>query len=234
MNNYCRKRVVIKLSGSVFNINDNKTQVDVLKQYSSMLSYINKTVHPVVVAGGGNIARYYINIARKLGLDESSLDLIGIDVSRLNAKLLISSLGDQVNPNVPKSLDEISSFIGSDKIVISGGLHPGQSTNATSALIAEKIRANEFINATDVEGIYDMDPRKNQNAKLYEKISINECVGMLLNGSSMAGEYDLMDIVALKVIERSKIKTRVILSSPENIINTIEGKTYKGTELILE
>jgi uridylate kinase len=48
----------------------------------------------------------------------------------------------------------------------------------------------------------------------------------------MAGEYDLMDIVALKVIERSKIKTRVILSSPENIKNTVEGKIL-GTELII-
>jgi uridylate kinase len=130
-----------------------------------MLIDISNTVQPVVVTGGGQIARFYINTARKLGLDESSLDLMGIDVSRLNAKLLISSLGSHVYPNVPKSLDEISNFIESNKIIVSGGLHPGQSTNATSALIAEKIKANQFINATDVEGIYDSDPRKNQNAK---------------------------------------------------------------------
>lgn len=234
MNDYYRNRVVIKLSGSIFNILDNQTTAEVLKQYSSMLVHINKTVQPVVVAGGGNIARYYIQIARKLGLDESSLDLIGIDISRLNAKLLISSLGDNAYPNVPKSLDEISNFIVSNKIIISGGLHPGQSTNATSALIAEKIRAKEFINATDVEGIYDMDPRTNHTAKLFDKITLNKCLDMLSDRSSMAGEYDLMDIVALKVIERSKINTRVILSSPENIINTIEGKQYKGTELILK
>ena len=234
MNNFCRNRVVIKLSGSVFNNKDNQTQAEVLKQYSSMLVQINKTIQPVVVAGGGSIARYYIQIARNLGLDESSLDLIGIDVSRLNAKLLISSLGESAYPNVPKSLDEISNFVVSNKIIISGGLHPGQSTNATAALIAEKIRAKEFINATDVDGIYDMDPRKNNSAKLYEKITLKECVDMLLNGSSMAGEYDLMDIVALKVIERSEIQTRVILSSPENIINALEEKEYKGTELILK
>ncbi|MDR4511271.1 MAG: UMP kinase [Nitrososphaeraceae archaeon] len=234
MNNLARNRVVIKLSGSVFNMNDNQTQAEVLKRYSSMLVQVNQTIQPVVIAGGGSIARYYIQIARNLGLDESSLDLIGIDVSRLNAKLLISSLGEYAYPNVPKSLDEISNFVVSNKIIVSGGLHPGQSTNATAALIAEKIRAKEFINATDVNGIYDMDPRKNKSAKLYEKITLKECVDMLLNGSSMAGEYDLMDIVALKVIERSAINTRVILSSPENIINTLEGKEYKGTELILK
>ena len=230
--NYQRNRIVIKLSGSVFHNYNNQDQIEVLKKYSSMLIDISSIVQPVVVTGGGRIARFYINTARKLGLDESSLDLMGIDVSRLNAKLLISSLGNHVYPNVPKSLDEISNFIESNKIIVSGGLHPGQSTNATSALIAEKIKANQFINATDVEGIYDSDPRKNQNAKLYEKIELGNCVNMLLNSSSMAGEYDLMDIVALKVIERSKIKTRVILSSPENIKNTVEGKIL-GTELVI-
>lgn len=232
MHNYQRNRVVIKLSGSVFHNDNNQDQIEVLKKYSSMLIDISSIVQPVVVTGGGRIARFYINTARKLGLDESSLDLMGIDVSRLNAKLLISSLGNHVYPNVPKSLDDISNFMESNKIIISGGLHPGQSTNATSALIAEKIKANQFINATDVEGIYDSDPRKNQNAKLYEKIDLGSCVNMLLNSSSMAGEYDLMDIVALKVIERSKIKTRVILSSPENIKNTVEGKIL-GTELVI-
>ena len=232
MHNYQRNRVVIKLSGSAFHNDNNQDQIEVLKKYSSMLIDISSIVQPVVVTGGGRIARFYINTARKLGLDESSLDLMGIDVSRLNAKLLISSLGNHVYPNVPKSLDDISNFMESNKIIISGGLHPGQSTNATSALIAEKIKANQFINATDVEGIYDSDPRKNQNAKLYEKIDLRSCLNMLLNSSSMAGEYDLMDIVALKVIERSKIKTRVILSSPENIKNTVEGKIL-GTELII-
>jgi uridylate kinase len=56
---------------------------------------------------------------------------------------------------------------------------------------------------------------------------------MLLKESSMAGEYDLLDIVALKVIERSKIRTKVILSNPKNISNTIQGRKYIGTELVL-
>jgi len=131
------------------------------------------------------------------------------------------------------SLDDVGRFVESNKIIVSGGLHPGQSTNATSALIAEKTGASEFINATDVNGIYDSDPRKNNNAQLFEKIEVNKLLNMLLKESSMAGEYDLLDIVALKVIERSKIKTKVILSDPTNISNTIQGRNYIGTELVL-
>ena len=100
-------------------------------------------------------------------------------------------------------------------------------------MIAEKTGASEFINATDVNGIYDSDPRKNNNAQLFEKIEVNKLLHMLLKESSMAGEYDLLDIVALKVIERSKIKTKVILSDPTNISNAIQGRNYIGTELVL-
>jgi uridylate kinase len=142
-------------------------------------------------------------------------------------------MGHFAYPEVPMSLDDVARFVESNKIIVSGGLHPGQSTNATSALIAEKTRASEFINATDVNGIYDSDPRKNKNAHLFAKIELDKLLNMLLKESSMAGEYDLLDIVALKVIERSKIRTKVILSNPKNISNTIQGRKYIGTELVL-
>ena len=233
-----KKRVVIKLSGSIFRLSDNSGQdnndyCNTFKQYSDVLINLTNNVQPIVITGGGSIARLYINFARKLGLDEASLDLLGISISRINAKLLIASLGNYAYPDVPLSLDDMGRFVESNKIIVSGGLHPGQSTNATSALIAEKTRASEFINATDVNGIYDSDPRKNNNAQLFEKIEVNKLLNMLLKESSMAGEYDLLDIVALKVIERSKIKTKVILSDPTNIFNTIQGRSYIGTELVL-
>ena len=60
-----------------------------------------------------------------------------------------------------------------------GGLHPGQSTNATSALIAEKVKASTFLNATDVNGIYDSDPNTNKNAKLFKEITVKECMEIL-------------------------------------------------------
>jgi uridylate kinase len=233
-----KKRIVIKLSGSIFSLSDNPDQdsnnyYDIFKQYSDILTNLTPKVQLIVITGGGSIARLYINFARKLGLDEASLDLLGIAISRVNAKLLIASLGHYAYPEVPMSLDDVARFVESNKIIVSGGLHPGQSTNATSALIAEKTRASEFINATDVNGIYDSDPRKNKNAHLFAKIELDKLLNMLLKESSMAGEYDLLDIVALKVIERSKIRTKVILSNPKNISNTIQGRKYIGTELVL-
>jgi uridylate kinase len=231
-NNYIRsrkKRVVIKLSGSIFSQDANK---DSIKKYTEMLSNISNRVQPIVITGGGKIARYYINLARNPGSDEANLDIMGIEVSRLNAKLLIAALGDQVYSLVPRNLEQVALAAASGKIVVAGGLHPGQSTNATSALIAETVKASSFLNATDVDGIYDSDPKINNNAKLFKEITVNTCMEILRAESSMAGTYELMDIIALKVIERSKIPTRVLRSDVTNIKDAIDGKDI-GTEIVV-
>ena len=90
-----RKRIVIKLSGRLFGHEDSK----ILKDYAAFLVKISKTYQPVVVAGGGKIARHYITNARSSGVDESTLDELGIEVSRLNAKLLIYALQDRAYPH---------------------------------------------------------------------------------------------------------------------------------------
>lgn len=223
-----KKVLVIKLSGSVFNF---KTTSKSLKEYAQMLLDMQARVQPVVISGGGIIARHYVSLARALGSDESSLDMMGIEISRLNAMLLSSALGDSVYPVIPTSLEDVSVACQSGKIVVSGGLHPGQSTNATAALICEKIKAYRFLNATDVDGIYDSDPNKNRRAKMFKEITIKECMGLLNTESTQAGKYDLMDIVALKVIERSRIPTWVIKSDPRLIRNLVMKDSTTGTKI---
>ncbi len=219
---------MIKLSGKVFGY---ETAYD-LKNYARMLSKISEKVQPVVVAGGGKVARHYISTARTFGSDEASLDILGIEVSRLNARLMILALGDQAYPAVPEDLEQVSKAVTTGRIVVTGGLHPGQSTNATAALIAEKVKASKFLNATDVNGIYDSDPNKNKGAKLFDKITVKKCIDLLGSEDSAAGSYDLMDIVALKVIERSKIHTVVLKSDPIVIQNAI-SRSNVGTRIVM-
>jgi len=223
-----KKRIVIKFSGKVFAMEN----VKLLKDYARFLVKISKTYQPIIVAGGGKIARHYINHARSSGADESTLDELGIEISRLNAKLLIYALKDKAYSHPPITLKEAQHAVDSGLIVVAGGLHPGQSTNGTAALIAEKTKATQFINATDVNGIYDSDPNNNKKAKMFKKIEIKNLKKILIHEDSIAGGYDLMDIVALKIIERSKIKTRVIKSDIKNLEKAITGKPT-GTEIII-
>lgn len=222
-----KKRIVIKLSGQVFSMDQSK----VLKDYATFFVKKSKTHQPVIVAGGGKIARYFISHARSSGVDESTLDELGIEISRLNAKLLIYALKGKAYPHPPTTLTEVKNAVDSGLIVVTGGLHPGQSTNGTAALIAEKVKAVEFLNATDVDGIYDSDPNKNKKAKKFARIDIKDLRTMLVREDSMAGGYDLMDIVALKVIERSKIKTKIIKADIKTIEKAMNGQSV-GTQIV--
>ena len=224
-----KKIIVIKLSGKVFGIEQTKN----LKDYARFFVKISKICQPVLIAGGGKIARHYISNARSSGADESTLDELGIEISRLNAKLLIYALKDKAYPHPPTTLPEVKNAVESGLIVVAGGLHPGQSTNGTAALIAEKVRASEFLNATDVNGIYDSDPNKNKKAKMFKRIDLKDLRNLLVHEDSMAGGYDLMDIVALKVIERSKIKTRIIKADIKIMEKALKGMRT-GTEIILQ
>lgn len=225
-----KQRIVIKLSGSLFHFD---TTVERIKEYVDLIIEINSIYQPIVITGGGKIARLYINICRGLGMDEAALDMTGIMVSHLNAKLLMAGLGEMCYPNSPKSLEEISLAAESNKIVLTGGLYPGQSTNATSALIAEKTNAIKFFNATDVAGIFDSDPNKNPEAKMYNSIHVRDCIDILKNEKSMAGTYDLMDLISLKVIERSRLQTVVLKSSPANLRKCIIENVKVGTEITI-
>ena len=223
-----KKRIVIKLSGRLFGMDN----VKVLKDYAAFLVKLSKICQPVIVAGGGTIARHYISHARSSGTDESTLDELGIEISRLNAKLLIYALGNKAYSHPPTTLQEVRHAVDDGLIVITGGLHPGHSTNGTAALIAEKIKAEQFLNATDVDGVYDMDPNKFKNAKKFKKIELKNLKNILVHEDSVAGGYDLMDIVALKIIERSKIQTRILKADPKTIEKAIKGNNV-GTEIII-
>ena len=215
------ERLVVKLSGSLFkpDVKDSDIQ-----PFTKLFSDLRRSgVKIVLVAGGGKNARTYINAARGLGADESTLDELGILVSRLNAMLMIVGLGEDAYPSVPTSLAEVAKAFKETGLVVVGGLHPGQSTNAVACLIAERVRANLFLNTTSVDGVYTKNP-KISDAKRLSSVSTKE-LEKILSGSAMgAGTYELMDPVALRIIERSKIPSRIALCSPEVVKQVLNGE----------
>ncbi len=145
---------------------------------------------------------------------------------------MIYALKNKAYSHPPITLQEVRHAVDDGLIVVTGGLHPGQSTNGTAALIAEKIEADQFLNATDVDGVYDKDPNKFKNAKKFKRIELKNLKNMLIQEDSIAGGYDLMDIVALKIIERSKIKTRILKADIKIIEKAIRGEDV-GTEIVM-
>ncbi len=187
--------------------------------------------HLVVVTGGGQTARYYIRAAREMEVPESLCDHLGILVSRLNARLLVDGLGEYAFPKVPTTIDELKHYFASGKIVAMGGLTPGHSTNAVAAIAAETIKADLFVNATDVDGVYTSDPSRDSKAKKLDEVTPDKLHEILSKTEITAGAYDLMDPLALRIIQRSKIST-VILNGrlPENVLKALQNEAV-GTRV---
>jgi uridylate kinase len=156
--------------------------------------------------GGGRPARDFISAARDLGAHETQCDWLGIKMARHNAELLIVALGDLAYPSVPGNLEEFETALCSGRVVAMGGLTPGHSTNAVAALAAEIMGADMLLNATDVEGVYDRDP-KERGAKKLDMLDVDELQEILSKSGIRAGEYRLFDPVAARVVARSKITT---------------------------
>ncbi len=221
---------VVKLGGALFKRDPN---VPMLKDTAKALSgFASEGNQLVLVAGGGENARAYIAAARKLGAEESTCDLIGIQVTRANAELMRIALGGSAVAKLPTSVADLPHLVRNGKIVVMGGLQPGQSTNAVAALAAEITRADVLINATDVEGVYNADPKKNPRARLIRSVHVDKLLKWAMAGEVFAGRYELLDPLALKILQRAKIATRFVsLEESANIIGALRGKDI-GTRVV--
>jgi uridylate kinase len=224
-------RVVIKVTGKVFNKDSMKVIEDIA---SIILKRVAEGDRIAVVTGGGKTAREYISMGEELGLNKGLLDILGIEAARMNALLLASLLGDKAYTTIPSSIGDFMKAWSSGKVVVMGGLQPGQSTNAVAAAIAELIEADLLINATNVDGVYDKDPTKYPDARLLRKITITELEKILSDQDHAPGKYQLLDAIAIKIIKRSKLK--VVFTNaykPNNIEKIFEGEEI-GTLVLPE
>ncbi|VVB94173.1 Uridylate kinase [uncultured archaeon] len=219
-------KVVISIGGSVLarELNPEK-----FKSYAEMLKELSTKNSVFVVTGGGKAARDYINVARGLGADEATCDLLGIEITRINARLLIAALGEAAYHEPPLDYNHAKKASLSGKIVVMGGVVPGQTTDAVSAVLAEYIGADLLINATSTDGVYTSDPKKNKDARKFETMTPGQLIEVVMKTEMVAGANSPIDLLAAKIIERSNIKTIVLNGeSPQNIFDAAYGN-HKGT-----
>ena len=197
--------VVISMGGSV--MIPEKPSADFIRDFATILQGSEKKVY--VVIGGGKLARHYISIARELGCDEGFLDEIGIDATRLNARLLIAALGTDAYPVPAKNFDE-SVIRGREfRFVIMGGTHPGHTTDGVAAMLAERLRAERLIIATNVRGVYTADPKKHPEAELFKKMSSEKLLEIASAMEGGAGKSAVLDPLAARLVLRTRIPTLV-------------------------
>src|SRR5437870_897864 len=77
----------------------------------------------------------------------------------------------------------------------------------------------------DVGGVYTADPKKNPKAKMLRSVGVDKLLSWAMAGDVYAGKYELLDPVALKIMQRARIPTRFVsLDDPSNITSALRGR----------
>jgi len=221
------KTIVMSLGGSV--ILSEEADAQFFKKLIDLLKKLSENYKIFIVVGGGKTARTYIKTGRTMGFDEETLDKIGIDVTRVNAKFLTSIIGTS-NKIIPCTTDEAKKM--NERIVIMGGTTSGHSTDMVGAELAEKTKASKYIIATNVDGVYDKDPNKHSDAKKLDEISIRQLIKEHGTGWESAGKNTVIDGPALEIISRAKIPTFVLNGKKlDELEKAITGQKFNGTTI---
>jgi uridylate kinase len=219
------KSIVIDIGGSVILSDDlDHVYFDNLKK---LMDETIKKYKVFIVVGGGKTARSYIQFARKLKFDEKVLDQIGIDVTRINARIMLNVLSNS-NKTIPVSTDEAKNM--NYPIVVMGGTVPGHSTDAVAAELAEKVNAEKFIIATNVDGIYDKDPNKFKDARQLKEVFIKDLINKYGTNWNSAGKNIVIDGPALTIINDANLKTYVLNGKKiKELERAINNQKFNGT-----
>jgi len=215
--------IVIRIGGSVI---ASPTNPKLINQYVELLKKLRENGYKIVtVIGGGALAREFIKAGNQLGLSEEAQDWLAINVSRLYALLITLKLNETGMKDIPTSISGAVEAIKKDKIVVMGGLKPGMTTDTVAAYIAQKMKAQLLVKATDQDGIYNKDPRKYEDAEKLDETTYHDLTQLFEQNRHKAGIHQILDPVAIKILQKTNIKTIIVNGyNPQNIQCAIEGK----------
>ncbi|MBP3380227.1 MAG: UMP kinase [Ruminococcus sp.] len=221
------KRILLKLSGEAL-AGDKKSGLDydvITDICKSVKKVVDAGVQVAVVVGGGNFWR-----GRSSGaMDRTRADHIGMLATAMNALAVadvLESLGCVVRVQTAISMQAVAEpyirnravrHLDKGRVVIfgCGTGNPFFSTDTAASLRAAEINADIFLKATLVDGVYDKDPHKYDDAKKYEKLTFTQVISDGLG---------VMDSTAAAMCRDNKKKMLVFdLSRPDNIYDAVMG-----------
>ncbi len=222
------KTIVMSLGGSV--IVPDKIDVNFLKNFKKMINkYTSKGYRFVIICGGGKLARDYQKAASQISKQSNDyLDWLGIHATKMNAWFMKAVFGKDAEKFIVDDPRKKVSF--TRKILIAGGWKPGWSTDYDAVLLAKNLKVKTVINMSNIDYLYNKDPRKYPDAKKIKNISWKE-YRKISGDKWKAGLNAPFDPVAAKEAEKSKLKVFIIGKSLRNFENLLQSKKFKGTIL---
>ena len=229
------KRILLKLSGEVLEGNlGSGIDFKVLKDLCKEITAVKKMgVDIGIVIGGGNFWRYRDFIDS--GIDRVHSDYMGMIATIMNSlamqnmfknfKVDARAMSAFDVPVVVESYlrDKAAQYLEKGKVVIcAGGTgNPFFTTDTAAALRALELECDVLMKATKVDYVYDKDPMKYKNAKLFKKLSYNEV---------LKRELEVMDLSAVSLCASNKLPICVFnLTKKGNIAKVLAGRAVVTT-----
>jgi uridylate kinase len=208
----------------------NELDSDFLSNFRDLiLKKIGENLSFFIITGGGRTARRYQEAAHAVrgDLEREDLDWLGIHSTRLNAHLFRTLFSEHAQARIVKNPTRRVSD--QSDIVIGAGWKPGWSTDYCAVLAAKQLGAKKMVNLSNIDYVYDKDPKKNPDAQKIEKISWRE-FRTLIPSEWDPGLSSPFDPVAAKEAEHLKLEVAVINGHKlEEFDKYLSGKPFTGT-----
>ncbi len=219
---------VLSLGGSL--IIPNEINLQFLRKFREVITKNTKRFKFVIVCGGGSVARKYIKALAEEKKKNYLQDLSGISVTRLNARFMSYFFGVDPKKGIPHDMKSIKNLLLRNDVVFCGGLiySPEQTSDSTAVRLANYLKT-DFINLTNVKGLYDKNPKKHKDAKFIPRATIQEFNDLVMKIESKPGMHAPVDHTAMRIIKKNKIKTVIIGDDVKQLDNLLNGREFIGT-----
>jgi uridylate kinase len=225
------EKVVISVGGSLIVPEDG---ID--SQFLQQLNYFireqlarNKNRQFFLIAGGGRTTRHYQTAARNVlrhQITDDDLDWIGIHATRLNGHLLRTIFRDIAHPVIIDDYSVIRKR--REPVIVGAGWKPGWSTDYDAVLICKDYGVKTIVNLSNINKVYDKDPKIFKEAKPIDRISWDDFRKIVGNKWVPGMNIPFDPIAALKA-QGLGLKVVLIGRDFENIRKYFDGEEFIGT-----
>ncbi|EKE07549.1 MAG: hypothetical protein ACD_18C00057G0002 [uncultured bacterium] len=222
---------IISVGGSII-IPKTGFDINFLKKFRQMiLDEVKKGQKFILIIGGGSTARVYQDALKEtVKLKDVDLDWMGIGATIINANFVRLMFGEfaykEVVTNPTKKIKS------KQAIIVAAGYKPGCSTDYDAVLFAKTYGAKEMLNLSNIEYVYDKDPKKFPDAKIIENIDWKTFRKEIVGDIWQPGKSAPFDPVASKAAEKLKLKVSILQGT--NLLEVqkaLGGKKFKGTQI---
>ncbi|MBI4004609.1 UMP kinase [Candidatus Roizmanbacteria bacterium] len=227
------KPIIISVGGSLLVPGDKVDSLFLRHLNDFIRRHVAKGKRFFLVTGGGKIARSYRDAGKEVvgDISDEDLDWIAIHATRLNAHLLRTIFQDIAHPRTIENYDR-RLINWREPVVIGAGWKPGWSTDYDAVKLAQDYGGNLIINLSNIDWVYDKDPRTSHDAKPIKKLTWEE-MEELVGTKWKPGINAPFDPVATQLAKRLGI-TVIVTNGKDfhNLEKILEGESFKGTVIM--